>query len=301
MHLIGIDAGGTRTTLGLADGGGREILRREGPPGIVDPRVPGEAIEVVAALVREALAEAGIRGPVAALCSGHAGVRSELEREAVRSALAREGVAERVVVVSDGEIALQGALSSDPGILLIAGTGSVAWGRGESGRVESCGGWGMVIGDEGSAYALGRAALVAAVRAEDGRGAETALTPLLLAALEMAELDPIRPWAGRAEKAEIAALAVHAVRAAREGDRVAEALLAAEADGLVAHARALLGELGPWSRAPGVVLHGGLGGDDHYRALVAARLDALDPPLSLRDAAADSVEGALDLARRAVA
>ena len=300
MYLIGIDGGGTRTTLALADGEGRELLRRQGPAGIVDPRDPRGAIEVVGALVREALAESGAGERADALCAGLAGVRSEAEREAVRAALAAEGVADRVVIRSDGEIALQGALGGEPGILLVAGTGSVAWGRAEDGRVDSCGGWGMVIGDEGSAYALGRAALTAVVRSLDGRGPATRLLPLVLEALQLDDPDPIRQWAGRAEKAEIAAVAVPAVRAATWGDEVAVGLVAAGAAGLLEHVRALLARLGPWRSPPGVVLHGGLGAEPLFNRLVREGLAALDPPLALRPAAADSVTGALQVARAAV-
>ena len=299
MIIIGIDGGGTRTTLALADGDGRELLRLEGAAGIVDPRDPGGAIEVVAELVREALAEARVGPRVDSLCAGLAGVRSEAEREAVREALAEEGIAERVTVRSDGEIALQGAFADEPGILLIAGTGSVAWGRAEDGRVESCGGWGMVIGDEGSAYELGRGALTALVRSVDGRGPRTRLLPLVLEALRLADPDPIRRWAGRAEKSEIAGLAVAVARAAAEGDEVARTLVARGAAGLVEHVRALLERLGPWRSAPGVVLHGGLGAEPLFNSLVREGLAALHPPLGLRPAAADAVTGALQIARRA--
>jgi hypothetical protein len=89
-------------------------------------------------------------------------------------------VAERVLVTTDGAIALEGALGGCPGILLIAGTGSVGYARGADGRVERCGGWGMIVGDEGSAWSLGRNGLAAALRAADGRGPHTPLLPQLL-------------------------------------------------------------------------------------------------------------------------
>ncbi|HEX8243346.1 MAG TPA: BadF/BadG/BcrA/BcrD ATPase family protein, partial [Longimicrobium sp.] len=147
--FAGIDGGGTKTTLALADDDGRELARRVGPAGLVDPRDPTATAEMLAELVRDALAEAGLAEKPAALCAGLAGVGNERERRQVEAALAAAEVAGRVRVVTDGEIALDGALGGRAGILIIAGTGSVAYGQAEDGRVERCGGWGMVVGDEG--------------------------------------------------------------------------------------------------------------------------------------------------------
>ena len=155
---------------------GTELARVSGAAGLVDPRHPEHSAEVIAQLVRMASAQAGLSAPPAALCAGLAGVGNEAERVAVEQALA--GTARVVrVVSSDGEIALHGAFGGGPGVLLIAGTGSVAYGRGPDGRMDRCGGWGMFVGDEGSGYALGRAALAAALRSVDGREAETRLLP----------------------------------------------------------------------------------------------------------------------------
>jgi len=134
--LAGVDGGGTKTLVALADESGRELVRHTGPAGLVDPRHPTAAAEVVAAVVREAVAAAGLAGTPAVLCAGLAGVGNRAEREAVRGALLAAGVAARVEVVTDGETALEGSLGGEAGILLIAGTGSVAYGRGPDGRVE---------------------------------------------------------------------------------------------------------------------------------------------------------------------
>src|SRR5690606_18298443 len=126
--------------------------------------------EMLTELVREAFAAAGLPGPAAALCAGLAGVGNATERGIVEESLRRAEIAERVMVRTDGETALHGALGGGEGILLIAGTGSVAYGRAPDGRVERCGGWGMVVGDEGSGFAIGRASLTAALQSVDGRG-----------------------------------------------------------------------------------------------------------------------------------
>ncbi|HET8654453.1 MAG TPA: BadF/BadG/BcrA/BcrD ATPase family protein [Longimicrobiaceae bacterium] len=299
-HLIGIDGGGTRTTLAVADESGREIVRRTGPAGLVDPRRPAATAEMLAELAREALAAAAAPEPVAVLCAGLAGVGNAAEREAVRASLARAGIAERVLIRSDGEVALHGALGGRPGILLIAGTGSVGYGRAEDGRVARCGGWGLIVGDEGSGYLIGRVALTAALRSVDGRGAPTELLPRLLEAIGLSTPEAVPPWVGRAEKAEIAALAVHVLEVAAGGDAVADAVVREQAGGLAAHAGALVRRLGPWTQPTPVVLHGGVARDRTFGSHMERALAALELPLVLRPAAADAVAGAVHVARDAL-
>jgi glucosamine kinase len=296
-YLIGIDGGGTRTTLALADHDGREILRRTGPAGLVDPRSPAATAEMLIDLAREAIAASGVNGPAAALCAGLAGVGNRTEREIVEMVLARSGIAEKISIRPDGEIALAGAFGGGPGILLIAGTGSVAFGRGEDGRTERCGGWGMVLGDEGSGYSIGRAAVRAALRSVDGRGAETRLLPVLLDVLGMAVPEALPPWAGRADKSEIAALAVYAVRLADEGDKVATDLVRTAARDLAGHAAALVRTLGPWGGPVPAAAHGGLARDPTFARHLHDALDGLAPRVEVREPESDAVAGAVRFAR----
>ena len=297
--FAGVDGGGTRSTLVLADEHGRELAREVGPSGLVDPRRPAATADMLAGLVRSALRSAGLSERPAALVAGLAGVGSLPERRVVEEALAASGVAERVQVRTDGEIALEGALGGGAGILLIAGTGSVAYGRGEDGRVERCGGWGMVVGDEGSGWAIGRAGLTAALLAADRRGTETALLPRLLALLELPGPDGIPPWAGRAEKSAVAALAGEVIGAAAEGDVVALEVVRREAAALALHAVALARRLAPWSGAVPVVFHGGvLSTHDFYADLVRGALEGSGQDFDVRPAVADAVAGALSYAMR---
>ncbi|HEV2146492.1 MAG TPA: BadF/BadG/BcrA/BcrD ATPase family protein, partial [Longimicrobiaceae bacterium] len=193
--------------------------------------------------------------------------------------------------------ALEGALGGEAGILVIAGTGSVAYGRGPDGRVERCGGWGMLVGDEGSGFAIGRAGLVAALRSVDGRGPETRLLPLFLELLGVEDVHGIPPWAGRVAKAEIAALATRVIAAATGGDDVALALVRAAAGRLAEHAVALQCHLAPWPAEVPVVFHGGVLGTELYSGLVREALEAADPAFRVMPPVADAVAGALRLAR----
>lgn len=297
--VIGIDGGGTSTRVVFAGPDGRELARRTGPPGLVEPADPARTAGKLVGLVRDTAEQAGLPLPAAALCAGLAGVGALDVREAVRDALERAGLSipGRVLVVEDGEIALEAALAGEAGVLLAAGTGSVAYGRAADGRVARCGGWGRFVGDEGSAWALGRDALRAALRAADGRGPETLLLPELMAALGLGDPRGVPPWVGRAEKAEVARLAPVVLRTAAAGDPVAAALVQDAAGELALHVRALIERLGPWSGTVPLVLQGGLLTDVALVRLLRERLE--DAPIDLRPAAADPVTGAARLAAAA--
>lgn len=296
-HVIAIDGGGTASRVAVADGKGKEILRHVGPPGLVDPRDPEATVRSLLGVIRDAAAEADVELPVEGLCAGLAGVGDRPLREKVRSALARDGVARRVDVVPDGEIALHGALGDEPGVLLIAGTGSIAYARGPDGQVERCGGWGIILGDDGSGYDIARSALAASLRAHDGRGRRTELLPTVLSALDLADPSGIPSWVGRASKAEVAALAPRVLELADEGDAVATDIVEAAAGALVRHVTALLQRIGTWAPVV-VVFHGGVLSTPAYARRVEARLATLPVPAQRRDPRADAITGAIRMAIR---
>ena len=164
--LIGADVGGTKTAVGVSDGE-RILARAEGSGAAVRPGRALASASVIAEVVRQALAGAGrLSGDV--LFVGAAGAGREPERDELRKALRAENLAAAVVVATDIEIALAAAFDEGPGIVVSAGTGSVAVGRDRSGRQHRIGGYGWQMGDEGSGYAIGREALVAVSRAADG-------------------------------------------------------------------------------------------------------------------------------------
>ncbi|HEX8320666.1 BadF/BadG/BcrA/BcrD ATPase family protein [Longimicrobium sp.] len=298
--FAGVDGGGTRTTLVLADADGRELARAEGPAGLVDPRHPERSAEVIAGLVREAVGGLGPGRVPDALCAGLAGVGNEAERVAVEEALAELGVAGRVRVASDGEIALEGAFGGGAGILLIAGTGSVAYGRAGDGRMERCGGWGMIVGDEGSGYALGREGLKAALRSVDGREPPTPLLARFLDTLGLEHAREIPPWAGRVEKADVAALAREVLEAAALGDAVSMRVVRAQAAELAGHVGALASRLAPWPGEVPVVFHGGVLQNELFASLVSGHLGDTGHTCRVRPPQADAVHGALAYARALV-
>src|SRR3954470_15784363 len=186
MHVLGIDAGGSKTVCLLADDRGTIVSEARGPG--ANLHAAGElAVEKV---LHEVMEQAIGDRPIAAgaICLGIAGVDRLDEAQTVRAIMRRIGYKSRVVVVNDALIALVAGARDEPGILINAGTGSIVYGRNADGEAARAGGWGHMIGDEGSGYWIGREALAAVMRASDGRGPATALTADVLAHFEIADV-----------------------------------------------------------------------------------------------------------------
>ena len=187
--VVGVDGGGTKTRVVVADERGQELGALDAPPSAVRPGDEARSAAVIADAVTAALASIGMSHVrPRALCAGVAGTGREPEREALWRALVECDVADETVVHTDAAIALDDAFSESSGILLIAGTGSIAWGRGPTGRTARAGGWGPVIGDEGGGAWIGRHALGIVAAATDGREPDTALVGAVLTACDVDEV-----------------------------------------------------------------------------------------------------------------
>lgn len=260
--FVGVDGGATRTRCVVMDAGLNELARTEGPAGAADPRFPERAAAAAAQVVMQAVGEAGGTLPVEAVWVGLAGTGRETTRAGVEVELARRRLAHRLGVGMDVEAAFADAFADGPGILVVSGTGSVGWGRSPAGTLGRVGGWGSILGDEGSGYAVGLEALRRVVRDADGRGPGTVLREAILAELSMAAPAELIPWASAAHKSAVAALVPVVARVARDGDRVAGEILVRAVEELDGHVATLLETLGPWPTPPAVALAGGLLGPD---------------------------------------
>jgi N-acetylglucosamine kinase-like BadF-type ATPase len=271
--FVGIDGGGTRSRALALDRDGRERARSEGPAALVREGEAGEAVAVVASLVRDIAAP---DRTVASLVVGLAGAGRPATRAAIRDALLARALGSAVEVVPDIDVAYHDAFGSGAGILLLSGTGSIALGRAGDGREARAGGWGSALGDEGSGWGLGREGLRAVVRAADGRGPATDLTEALLAAVKAPSPRDLIAWMDAARKRDVAALAPVVLAAASAGDAVAVALAEDAARQLVAAVDAVRRALEPWDGAPAVALAGGLlAGSGAFRSRVEGQLAAL--------------------------
>jgi N-acetylglucosamine kinase-like BadF-type ATPase len=176
---------------------------------------------VLVGTARRAAAQAGVTLPAERAVVGAAGAGRAPEQAELEAALRDTGVAQRVRVLADGEVALSTAFDRGPGVLVNAGTGSIAYARDPQGQLHRAGGYGWQLGDEGGGYWVGRRALDAAARAQDGRGEGTTLLARLLGALGLQHFDDLVRWTATATPTQVAALAPHVLNAAREGEVVA--------------------------------------------------------------------------------
>jgi glucosamine kinase len=294
--VLGVDGGGSKTRVVVADETGKQLGAIDGPASAVRPGGVEHSADVIAACARDALAHANLEHVTPkVLYVGVAGVGREPEREALWRALIARELAEDVAVHPDAMIALDDAFGEGPGVLLIAGTGSVAFGRAPDGTFARCGGWGPVLGDEGSGAWIGRRALNVATASADGREPESALVDALLTAIEADDPAALIPWAAHATPTQFATLAPVVFRVAASGDLRANSLVSLAVEELVVHVRTLARRLFVDERAATpVALAGGLlsrGGP--LRKRLEHRLRSAVPGAQLRAEDVEPARGAI--------
>ena len=274
---------------------GVDIGRAESGP--ANPLAVG--FETAAANAKQAAEAAcqragGLRA-VDAACVGLAGVGLPSSAEKMREALRRVGFPPRTLLTHDARIALAGAAGRDSGAALIVGTGSICYGRAESGAEARCGGWGALLDDAGSGYVIGLAGLRAAMRAYDGRLDSRVL---LESALEFCGIDSAEEmvaWKGLVQKSAVAEFAPRVFSAAEAGCPEAARIIQKGAEELAKMAAVVADKLGSGVSAR-VWTAGGLA--KAYPSYMSAIAEASS--LSVIPAQNDSVAGAVFLAKRLI-
>ncbi len=230
-YFLGLDGGGSKTAALIA-GPTLESLGQGtgGPSNYLRVGIQEASLELGRA-IREAAANARIAvDDITYAYCGIAGADHPIAREVLVRSLRTLFPRDNFTVDSDARIALTGAIGLGEGIVVIAGTGSVAFGRNQQGEEERAGGWGPTIGDEGSGYAIARRGLSAVVRAFDGRGTETKLTELLCSEYGMCEPEelPYFVYAPTTHADDIARYCRVVIDAAQAGDEVARHIFESE-------------------------------------------------------------------------
>jgi glucosamine kinase len=275
-----------------------------GSPSAVRPGQIAKSADTIVRLVAEALESAGKADErPAALCVGVAGVGRDAEFAAFFAEMQDRDVADELVVLPDAVVALEDAFGDDAGILLIAGTGSVCYGRSPTGKMARCGGWGPFCGDEGSGAWIGRRALSVVTASSDGREPETALVGALLNSLTLGKVEELVAWGASATVQQLALVAPIVVSVAATGDLRANSVLAMAAEELVLHVRTLARDLFVDERAAiPVTFAGGLMNPGSYlRKLVEHRLRSAVPGALIKNEQVVPVRGAIRVARRSLA
>lgn len=253
-YVIGLDGGGTKTAAELCDTAGKVLATTSGGPSNFQVIGTDQAARTIVDLIETCCHSVGCPiGDIGSVVAGLTGAGRVFDQErmskAVRGEAVRRGLKLRKVgIESDARIALEAAFSGDPGIIVIAGTGSIVFGKSARGKILRSGGWGRVIGDEGSGYALGLE-LYRAVAAElDGRGKKTKLRALLAKATgQKSQPDIIR--AIYHEGFDVASVAPLVTKAAAGRDPVARGIIHHAAEALVGVIEPVVQALG--SRARG--------------------------------------------------
>ena len=237
-YVVGIDAGGSRTRALAVDRDGRPLRSHDAAGGNLLASVDAFAH------VREAIGAVTNRAAPDAVALCAAGTENELTRTRVAAFLAELLPGVRVIVGHDAIAALHAATPHGVGVVLISGTGAIAYGRDAEGREARASGWGYLAGDEGSGTWLGLEALRAAARASDGRGETTALVAAIPAELKVADLRAALPQLyGVPHPAPAVLAAFWALHAVFARDDVAQRIVAAAADELANAARVVADEL----------------------------------------------------------
>ena len=302
--VVGIDGGGTKTRALVADEHGERIAEAIGAGSAVRPQEVERSAGIIAGVARDALEiaeKSDVRPRV--LCVGVAGVGRDKERQALWESLVTHQIADEVVVQTDFAVALDDAFGEGPGVLLIAGTGSSAFGRGPAGATARCGGWGPNIGDEGGGAWIGRRALSVVAAAADGREPETALTGAVLTATEVSEASELIRWAAAATPASFASLAPVVMSVADAGDLRANSIVSLAVEELSLHIRALARELFTDERAsvPVAFTGGLLSKGSSLRKRLEHRLKSAAPGAQIHAGEIDPARGAVRGALRHLA
>lgn len=223
-YVIGIDAGGTKTVGLLTDENGEVVSRARGSG--ANLLVHGEL--EVEKVIYQIVEDLDPPEPPAAICLGIAGADRPLgQTEVARSMLRRLGFRQGVRVVNDAHVALVAGAPDGVGIVVVAGTGSIAYGVDRTGATARSGGWGYLLGDEGSAFWLGHAAVRAGIRADEGRGPATSLYGRICERLGLTSAAELVSWFYDQElsRHRVAKLASLVEETANDGDETATGLL----------------------------------------------------------------------------
>lgn len=302
IHVLGIDAGGTKTVCQLADAHGIVISEARSTGANLQAVGELEVEKVLHQVMEEAIGDRPVRPE--AICLGIAGVDRPDDAAVVRGIMRRIGYKARVLVVNDALVALEAGAPGQPGVVIISGTGSICYGRNEHGTAARSGGWGYVLGDEGSGYWIGRAALRAVLRAADRRGPTTALTDLLLTHFGVDRPQGLihEIYHSNLKPAAIGALAQAVHKAFSRGDEVAVGILRGAANELESAAMSVARRLELIGRPFVFILAGGI-----FKAVpwvqeeLSRRLPVLAPGSTVRLLEGEPASGAVRLALQEVA
>lgn len=296
--VLGIDSGGTKTDSAVADE--TSVLGRGYAAGGKPDRVGDHRSRAALQAAIERACSAARIDPrqIDRACIGIAGASRPEVVQTVRESVSRL-VSCEINIVGDMKIAMEAAFSGTPGVIVMSGTGSIAYGVNERGEVARAGGWGPVVSDEGSGDWIGRRAVAAVVRAHDS-GVSTKLAAAVMRAWRVVTVDDIIRAVNAAQRPDFAALVPEVLRVAQEGDSVAHDIFMDAGVELSRLARIVIRRLWPDVRRPVRICIGGgiFQNSKKARLAFANSLRSERPNLGINLGAVIPVAGAIALARK---
>ncbi|AAM23517.1 N-acetylglucosamine kinase-like BadF-type ATPase [Caldanaerobacter subterraneus subsp. tengcongensis MB4] len=241
-YVVGIDGGGTKSAISILDLQGNVLFTGRGGPTNIRSEGREKACENLKNLIVKSVEKMHLKlGDCRAICVGTAGAGREEEKEIITNCLKEIGVKGNIVVTHDAEIILSETIEKREGIVIIAGTGSLVYGR-KDGIEKRAGGWGHLLGDEGSAYYIAVEGIKAALRYYDGRGNYTKLLYMMMERLNVKRPEEFIGFVYKdgITKADIAELAKVVDEAYKEGDKEARKILEKSAKELFKLAKAVI-------------------------------------------------------------
>jgi N-acetylglucosamine kinase-like BadF-type ATPase len=242
-YVLGIDGGGSTVRVVAVSSDLVVLGESKGPT--ANPNLVGRpaAMKTIQTAMLDAVDNAGLQADsIEGVGIGVAGAEAAHSEAWLREVVIGVLSDAQVAPSGDHEIALVGAHGERRGILVLAGTGSLACGVGSTGEYVVIGARGYLLGDEGSGYWIGMEGLRAAVRGEDGRGRPTSLTSVMMGQLGLANIEELIPWlyhSGESRIRDVAALAGTVLQEAEQGDVVAQGIVARAVDELTLAVRAV--------------------------------------------------------------
>ena len=294
--FLGIDGGGSKTRALLADQTGALLGVGTAPSSNYQSVGWEAATGALQTAITAAMQDAPPHGTIVSACFGLAGVDRPADREVYSAWVTRQAFAPRFTIVNDAELVLAAGTPAGWGVALICGTGSICYGRAPDGRTVRAGGWGYLLGDEGSGYDIGVQALRRATQTADGRANARTILDVILEHWKLTEPVELIGYVYRPEttRATIAALGERIATLAGRGDADAQAIMDRAALDLGRLVAAVVHKLD--LAEPPVALGGGLvtNNPELQERIMAHAEVPLGPPCAVDDPA----RGALVIARR---
>ncbi len=248
MYYIGMDGGGTKTKCVVTDENLTVIYESKGNASNFLIQGVEKVSDMISELITEAVTELKIKFEdingfvIGTTGAGRRTDAENLEKGISESFFNKEIKIKKIRVESDARVALEGAFAGNPGSILIAGTGSIMFGKDKEGNIHRVGGFGRFLGDEGSGYSIGKKGLIALSKCFDGRGRNTLLKEIIAEEFKITDTSELITEIYK-NNFDIASVTPSVIRAAEKGDPICISILEEESTELILHLKSMYAKL----------------------------------------------------------